>query len=281
LNPIEVNSVKLSAYSEEFLNSISNPFIRETYTDHLITSTGYSLIFNTQRTSVARDFMYLRFNAESAGSILSFANQSLQTPKVDDSYQIFGTKYAQFLKTDVDIRRYNIFNENHKLVSRLFAGIAYPYANSDVMPFEKKYFAGGANSIRAWQVRTIGPGSFVDTNKVSNQLGDIKLEANLEYRFKMFWLIEGALFLDIGNVWAVNNSDTREGAIFKFDSFYKELAVGTGFGTRFDFSFFVFRIDIGIKLRDPELVEGKRWIIGARKYTWDDFGFNLGIGYPF
>jgi hypothetical protein len=281
LNPIEVNSVKLFAYSEDFLNSISNPFIKETYTDHLITSTSYSLIFNTQRTSIEKNFIYLRFNAESAGNLLSLSNTLLNNEKNEGSYKILGEKYTQFLKTDFDIRRYNILNSKNRIVTRFFGGIAYPYSNSNVIPFEKKYFAGGANSIRAWQVRALGPGSYIDSLPFPNQLGDIKLEANIEYRFKLFWLIEGALFLDIGNIWAINNSENRQGAVFEFDRFYKEFAVGTGFGTRFDFSFFVFRIDIGIKLRDPELTEGNRWIVGNRKYLWNDLGFNLGIGYPF
>jgi outer membrane protein assembly factor BamA len=132
-------------------------------------------------------------------------------------------------------------------------------------------------------VRDLGPGSFIDTTHTtySNQTADIKLEANLEYRFKLFWVLEGALFVDAGNIWAINNNDNREGAQFKLDRFYKDIAVGTGFGTRFDFSFFIFRFDLGIKTRDPEYPDGQKWVFGSRQLGRNDFVLNLGIGYPF
>jgi outer membrane protein assembly factor BamA len=133
-------------------------------------------------------------------------------------------------------------------------------------------------------VRTLGPGSFTPTDTVSfvNQTADIKLEANAEYRFKLFWILEGAVFLDAGNIWTYKDDPARPGAQFKLNKFYKDLAVGTGAGLRFDFSFVLGRIDFGMKLRDPALTDGSKWIIMNRPYKfWDDFALVIGIGYPF
>lgn len=281
INPVEINSVKIHYNSLEFINAIKDPFIKASYTDHLITVSSYSFIFNTQNIKKNRDFVYFNWNAESSGNILTGLNNTFGSTKIDNSYQLLDSKYSQYLKSDIDFRFYNIINKANKTVYRVFAGIGYPYGNLNVMPFEKKYFSGGANSIRAWQVRTLGPGSFKDTLNVPNQLGDVKLELNLEYRFKLIWVIEGAFFVDAGNIWAVNNVDTRPGAVFKINEFYNQFAVGTGFGTRFDFSFFVFRFDLGLKIREPEYEAGKRIIPFSRKFNGNDFGFNVGIGYPF
>jgi outer membrane protein assembly factor BamA len=167
-------------------------------------------------------------------------------------------------------------------VGRAFLGVGVPYGNFDVLPFEKKYFTGGANGIRAWQVRSLGPGTYrAPENTYPNQSSDIKLEANLEYRFRLISILEGALFLDAGNIWAINKKDNRPGAIFKYNEFYKQIAIGTGTGFRIDFSYFIFRLDVGMKLRDPSQDLGNGWIIGVRPYTSDDFNFSFAIGYPF
>jgi outer membrane protein assembly factor BamA len=165
-------------------------------------------------------------------------------------------------------------------------GAGYPLGNSTSLPYEKKFFSGGPNSIRAWSTRDLGPGSYVKPKSDSifrypNEVADIKLEANIEYRFKVFWKLEGAIFIDAGNIWAIRPEDDRKGALFEWNRFYKEIAVGTGIGTRFDFSFFVLRLDFGLKLHDPALPEGKRWIPANRRYTWDDAKIQFGIGYPF
>jgi outer membrane protein assembly factor BamA len=168
---------------------------------------------------------------------------------------------------------------------RFFAGAGFPYGNSDAMPFEKKYFSGGSSGIRAWQVRSLGPGSYVmpDNQKgmYPNQLGDLKLEFNAEYRFDLFSTIKGAVFMDAGNIWAINSSDNRVGAVFKTADFINQIAVGTGLGVRVDLSYFIGRLDLGIKLRDPGAASGPQWIPGNRKYQWSDLVLNFGIGYPF
>jgi outer membrane protein assembly factor BamA len=191
--------------------------------------------------------------------------------------------YAQYLKADIDVRNYNFLYEDVSLVLRGFAGVGFAYLNSTAMPFEKQYFSGGANSIRAWQVKSLGPGSYKDTTYTAypNQTGDVKLEANMEYRFKLFWKLEAALFLDVGNIWSLSPVDDRSGAGFDITRFYKELAVGTGIGTRLVFNFFIFRFDVGLPLRNPYPVGGSYWFPDIYLDARVKPTFNIAIGYPF
>ena len=283
INPIELNLVKIPYKSPEFIDWLEGRYIYYSYQPHLVSVTNYSMVYTNQNIQKNRDFIYLRLNAESAGNILYSLHSVAGSEKTDGAYELFNTEFAQYVRGDIDFRQYNILNPYNSIVYRFFAGAGLPYNNSTALPFEKKYFSGGANSIRAWQVRDLGPGSYKELTRItySNQTADIKLEANIEYRFKLFWLLEGAFFVDAGNIWAINKNDDREGALFAINKFYKEIAVGTGFGTRFDFSFFIFRFDLGVKTRDPSFPEGQRWVFGNRKLGRDDFVLNLGIGYPF
>jgi len=284
--PIEFNSVKVSNISDNFSDIIRDTYIENSYQTHMVSATKYSLIFNNQSITKNSDFVFLRFNVETGGNMLSGVNKLLSNNENPDYFELFGTRYAQFVRADMEIRRYKLLNESNSVVYRAFVGAGLPYGNMNVLPFEKQFYSGGANGIRAWQVRSLGPGSYkIDETggKVfyPNQLGDIKIELNLEYRFDLFWVLEGAIFLDAGNIWAINNSDDREGALFTWNNFYNQIAVGSGIGARLDFSFFLLRFDLGIKLRDPGLAGNNRWIPGNTKYNWDHFMFNLGIGYPF
>ncbi len=281
-NPIEFNAVKIPEMSAEFDSTISRLYIAESYRDHLISSTNLSFIFNNQNINKTTDFVYFKFFAEAAGNILAGTSWLFGRDKEEGSYEILNTRFSQYLKTDVDFRYYDLLKDDNQIVYRIFAGLGYPYGNVEAMPFSKKYYAGGANSLRAWTVRSLGPGSYHDPDQqFPNQTADIILESNLEYRFAMFWMLEGALFLDAGNIWAIRQNDDRPGALFQIDQFLKEIAIGTGFGVRLDFSFFVFRVDIGLKLRDPKLPSGDRWIPFNRKFGQEDWNINLGIGYPF
>lgn len=284
VNPVELNFVQLPHSTPDFDSLINFYNLEASFRDHMVSETNYSYIFNDQDIRKARDFIYFRFNAETAGNILTALSRRTDRPMVDGHYRLFGTEFAQYLRSDIDFRYYQMLYGNNSMVYRIFAGAGLPYGNSKALPFEKKYFSGGANSIRAWQVRSLGPGSFFEPADRSfpNRTADIKLEANLEYRFDMFWLIQGALFVDAGNIWAIDHNDKREGARFRFDRFYNDIAVGTGLGLRFDFSFFIFRLDTGIKLRDPAEPLGRRWIHLHRRLNYDkDITFNIGLGYPF
>ncbi|MGM0406455.1 MAG: BamA/TamA family outer membrane protein [Bacteroidota bacterium] len=279
----ELNAVKLPYASDAFKNYIDSTYLRSSYESHLVSVTSYNLVFNNQDIKKRRDFYFFRMNTEISGNFLSAYSELTNANSVNGSYEIFGIPFSQYVKFDGDFRYYNVLNESNNLVYRIFAGVGIPYGNSQSLPFEKMYFSGGANSIRAWNVRSLGPGSYSGKSRTRfpNQTGDLKFEANVEYRFKLFWLLEGALFVDVGNIWYLN-SDEFEGGLFRKDEFYKEIAVGSGFGTRLNFSFFILRVDLGVKLRDPALNDGERWIVGNRSLNWqNDFTINIGIGYPF
>ncbi|OFX26762.1 MAG: hypothetical protein A2041_03840 [Bacteroidetes bacterium GWA2_31_9b] len=283
LRLVELNAVKLPYITEDFKEYIEKTLLSSSYENHLVSVTNYSFIYNNQQIKKNKDFHYFRLNTEISGNLLTVVKELTDAPTVDGSYEIFGLPFSQFVKSDIDFRYYQILNETNNFVYRIFMGAGLPYGNSSALPFEKKYFSGGANSIRAWGVRSLGPGSYSGGDTISNypnQTADIKLEANIEYRFKLFWVLEGALFLDAGNIWAII-PDNRDGAQFKINEFYKEIALGSGIGFRFDLSFVILRVDVGLKLRDPSLPADQRWIIGNRGFVDNDLTFNIGIGYPF
>ncbi|PKQ60688.1 hypothetical protein BZG02_18365 [Labilibaculum filiforme] len=293
LNLVELNFVDVKNLSDDFLESIDNLYIKNSFTDHVISTSRYSLTYNDQNINRPGNYNYLRFNIESAGNSLKAISQLIGSSEkidYDDSgsvegkyYDFIGIRFAQYLKSDIEYRFNHHINKANTMVYRVFLGAGLPYGNLEVLPFEKSYFSGGANGIRAWQVRSLGPGSYYsdDAAIYPNNSADLKFEANLEYRFKLFWALEGALFVDAGNIWAISKKDDRVGADFEFDRFYKEIALGTGFGTRVDLNFILFRIDLGLKLRDPALSSSDRWIIAHRPFKLSQLTFNIGIGYPF
>ncbi len=282
--PVLFDLVQLRNPSEDFLSYINRYKLYESYEDHLILGSAYTIAYQGNSKSNNRNQIYLRINGKIAGNSLYGAMALTGQPKTDGNYRIGENSFAQFTKLDVDFRYYRKTGKNNKLVFRSFLGAVYPYGNLKVVPFGEKYFTGGANGIRAWQVRTLGPGSYylpVYIDVFPNQTADIKAEFNLEYRQKIFWMLEGAVFVDAGNIWAINEADDRTGAQFKFNNFYNEIAVGTGVGFRFDFDFFILRLDIGLKLRDPAAPPERRWVHLQRAMKYDDWAFNIGIGYPF
>ena len=281
-NPLDLNIINLKDTTPQFSQYFDTLFLKHSYESQFISSSSYLYEFSNQDKKKIRNFSYLRVRTEIAGNFINGMNMLLGTPKnEDDYYDLFNTRYAQYVRADIDMRYYQYINKTSLLVYRSFFGIGNPYGNSEVLPFVKKYFAGGSNGIRAWQVRSLGPGSFVDNSNFPDLAADIKFETNLEYRFDIIWKLKGAFFIDAGNIWAINKYDDREGAMFKFNSFYKEIAIGTGFGARFDFDFILFRIDLGIKARDPELPIGERFIWANRRLNGGDYSWNIGIGYPF
>jgi outer membrane protein assembly factor BamA len=283
VNPVEINLVRLRDATNAFWDYISGTYLEHSFEDKLIQAVSYSFLFNNQDIKKMKDFVYLRYHAESSGLLLSTGGNLVGNKNNNNRYELLGTEFSQYIKSDFDFRYYHSIDQSSSIVYRIFAGAAWPYGNSIAMPFEKQYFSGGANGLRAWQVRNLGPGSYVETTHSSypNKTADVKLEGNLEYRFKLFWLLEGAMFVDAGNVWAIRPKDDRPGALFRWDAFYREIAVGSGFGIRMDFNYFIFRLDLGIKIKDPALPAGERWIPGTRGFMTDDLQLNLAIGYPF
>lgn len=278
VRPVDINFVRLPYATESFKHQIAGTYLENSYTNHMVPSGAYTYQYNNQGADASADFIYLRFNAETAGflmnSLFEVASASKQKP-----YKIFGNEFSQFVKADLDFRFFKKLGIN-TLVYRVFAGMGVPYGNSKSIPFERKFFAGGANSNRGWQVRTLGPGSFQDTipHLFPNSTGDIKLEANMEYRFKLVWIIESALFVDAGNVWDIHKEEKRPGANFAWNRFYREFALSSGFGFRFVSKYFIIRTDLGMRIRDPML---HRWVTGSDALRLRNTQIHLGIGYPF
>jgi len=298
LNPVEINLVKIANVTDAIKQN-PNPFIRNSFIDHFTTAFKYTFIFNNQQINKNTNFTYFKTNIELAGNLLWLSNTLLNSTKDSNGgYRIFnegapdkdkGIRYAQYARSDIDLRYYKIIDQHNTLVFRTAMGIGIPYGNSEfkdtsgtssfVLPFEKSFFAGGANGIRAWKARELGPGS-LDT--ITIQLADIKLEGNIEYRFDISKMFQGAAFLDVGNIWLIHELNTEDtipsGARFEFNKFIDEIAIGAGLGLRLNFTFFIVRLDVAIPLKDPSLLPGNRWFTNTNTKT---INFNLGIGYPF
>ena len=285
VNLLDINFVKMFALDSVFLNRIENLYIRSSYIDHSITAFNYSYTYSTQ-TQKKSNYVVYKYDIETAGNMLYLINQALGSSKYTseggtvNQYHILNTPFAQYLKFDFEYRKAWIDGDANGLAIRAFGGAAFAYGNSDQIPFERKFFSGGANGIRAWPIRTLGPGSYQSSpNEFPNQSGDIKLEANAEYRFKLIGPLEGAFFFDMGNIWSVK--DNRSGTEFKLDRFYKEIALGSGLGMRYDFSYVLLRLDLGVKMHDPSLSEGARWISPGDYMKSGNINLVFGIGYPF
>ena len=298
--PAEINLVNIQPKPtlDNFLNSIENPFILNSFKSHITASSKYVYIYNNQGVRKSRDFHFFRGSIEGAGNFLRFVGPSVGFKKDTlGNYLIAQTPFAQYIKSDVDFRYYKIINGRSNLVFRTALGAGKPFKNLGVLPLEKSYFGGGSNSIRAWSARSLGPGSFRDVSTSNTlRIGDINLEGNIEYRFDIYKIFKGALFVDGGNIWLFREDKDREGGVFDPDKFVNEIAIGTGVGLRLDFSFFIFRLDLGIKVRDPMLENSDKWVIkhvfdrkwdeeyrikygSSRSYHFNSV--NFGIGYPF
>jgi outer membrane protein assembly factor BamA len=301
LAEISLIKIKKSPGFEEFITRLNDVFLANSYRDHLITASRIVYTLNTQKLRFQRLYFFYRTTMlEAAGNLLRLGFQA-GGGKRDEfgSYEIAGIRFAQYIKTDHDFRVYLNADDRNGFVFRAFGGVGRGGRNLDVLPFERSYFVGGANGIRAWQARTLGPGSYRDTLNVRtfNNIGDVKLEFNVEYRFKLTKMFQAALFADAGNIWLLRPDANRPGADFRGSRFAGEIAVGAGFGVRLDFEFFLVRFDIGYPLKDPLKVQGERWAwqpkeeynaflervnTGDRNISARARGvFNVGIGFPF
>lgn len=283
LNPLEVNFVNIyneSAAFKERLSNLRDKLLVNTFSPHLTTTTNYTYIFSNQQVNKKGNFSYFKARLESSGNILRGIMTAVQAEKdTNNSYRIINIPFSQYLKYEVDYRKYWQVTNFSTLVARVQHGLAYPLQNLGVVPFESSFFGGGANGIRAWSARSLGPGSLPDSLNRLDQFGDLKIEFNLEYRFDIYRWFKGALFADAGNVWLIKKDEDRPGGLFKFKDFYKEFALGAGVGIRLDFSFFIIRFDVATPFHDPGRPENDRWAV--KYFQWKDVNLNLGIGYPF
>ncbi|MBR5030348.1 MAG: BamA/TamA family outer membrane protein [Muribaculaceae bacterium] len=288
-NLIDISYVYLPKSKINFLDSITNPLLRYSYEDHLIMRMGYTFYKTNKRivnplTTVFQDNIYtIRASAETAGNLLyGISHLVNQKREADDHYKVFGTRYSQYIKLDGDFALTHYFNQRSSMAFHAGFGVAVPYGNSTVLPFEKRFYSGGANSVRGWGVRTLGPGSF-DGKKSQNsfiyQCGDIRLDLNLEYRCKLFWVIELGAFIDCGNVWTIREYENQPGGVFKIDKFMEQLALSYGLGIRMNFTYFLMRFDMGMKAHNPASGQ-EHWPLFSPSFK-RDAEFHFSVGYPF
>lgn len=299
--PIEVNVIRIpskSADFENYLTTANDPVLTDSYTDHLIAGMRGQFTLNTQVRSTDRNVFFARITPEWAGNPLFVPLRALGAEAQDTSgnafYTVGGIRYAQFVKVDTDLRWRRRVDDKSSVAFRVAAGAGVPFGNLGVLPFETSFFVGGANGLRAWRARSIGPGAYSAPLLAFDRIGEIRLEGNAEYRFKLIGFLEGAFFADVGNIWNWEEDPRKPGAAFSSD-FLGELAVGTGVGARLNFDFFIVRFDLGMQTKDPSLPKGERWLfqpkdryesameatVGAPVNYQAQFNFNLGIGYPF
>lgn len=281
--------MKSSDKFKEFLED--NPSIRQSFEEQFIIGGSYSFIINKLGDENVREY-FLNAEVDFSGNlIVLFHNLFTNTEENSDNIvRVFGTPISQYSRIRTDFRYYFKTGEESRIATRLYAGLGIPYINSTVMPYIKQFYAGGTNSMRAFRARTLGPGSYYPEDDSENilvdQTGDVKLEANVEYRFPIAGFLKGALFTDFGNIWLVNDDPLRPGGQFKMDKFYKEIAVGLGFGFRIDVDLIVVRFDWAIPARKPWLDEGERWVVDEinpfdRTWRRQNVLWNISIGYPF
>ncbi len=284
-NLLDINYVYLPRIDQEFLNNLPPNAALFSYTNQFIVGMAYSYSYSTFNPAVKRrDVHSFRFSAESAGNALYGLNSMLKSSKDNSgSYELFGIYYAQYLKGDVDYSKTVFIDKKNAFAWRAGFGLAAPYGNSLILPFEKRYYSGGANSVRGWSVRTLGPGAYQSIpgkTTFYEQSADIKLDLSMEYRSHLFWKLELAAYIDAGNIWTIRDYEGQEGGQFKFDSFYKQIAMSYGLGLRFDFDFFLLRIDTGMKAYDPAQRGDDRWAV-LRPNLTNNFAWHFAVGYPF
>lgn len=282
----DVNYVNFLSIDPDFRKKFiqSGYYNKYNYDNHMIMRMGYSgssSSFNANRP--LRSYSTNRYAIESAGNLLYAIDKLFKiAPENDGYYSLFKVRYAQYVRGEYYTTHHQIIDKNNRFVYHAGVGVGLPFGNGDVIPYEKRFYGGGANSIRGWSESTLGPGTYKrDTTVITrdyNQVGDIKLEMNMEYRAKFSNMFEGALFLDAGNIWTIKNYEEQPGGAFDPKTFLKEIAIAYGVGARFDFSFFLLRFDVGVKLYDPSQPRLTRWRTSP---VFDDLAFHVAIGYPF
>ena len=285
--PLQMNVVKLFDLDEDFYKTLANdPFLKNAYQNHFDLGSGATLYYTTNASANPQDtYFYTRFQFDIAGNMLS-AFKPVMKKDAYGSGMIWNTPFSQFVRGELTLGRTWVFGRNNgqAIATRILAGAGYAYGNSSALPFEKHFYGGGANSLRGWQARTVGPGcSPRDTSFViPNQTGDMKLEANIEYRFNMFWKVAGAVFVDAGNVWMLNYKDdsgNADDSMFRWNSLGESIAANWGVGVRLNLGFLLLRVDMGMKVHDPS--REQKWVSPGKWLRRDNYALHFGVGYPF
>lgn len=290
-----VNFVSVPRKDKNFINNYlnlynsKNSIMKFNYEDLFIFRTGYDFYYTSPNAGVTKNYFdvshSVRANVETSGNLLQLLSHTLELEKDSNGqYRLFNLAYAQYLKTDLAWTMNMNLGRRNNLLFHIETGVAYPYGNSRMLPFEKRYYAGGANGVRGWAVRGLGPGKYQAKNGTIdyiNQSGDIKLDLSLEYRMHMFWKLDGALFVDAGNIWTMYDYSDQPGGVFLWDEFYKQIAVSYGLGVRLDLNFLVLRVDAAMKAVNPVYTEGPLRYPIIHPQLKRDFAWHFAVGYPF
>lgn len=296
LDLIDLNYVFMPWISETFRRDYldnagsRNAILRYNYENLFIMRLGYNFTYNSQgNTTVGADYganaLGIRFNVESSGNLLYGASNLFRAAKnAEQQYTLFNIAYAQYVKGDFEVSKSIRFDTRNSLALHFGLGVAYPYGNSTVLPYEKRYFSGGANSVRGWSVRELGPGRFTGGDgriDFINQTGDIRLDLNAEYRTFLFWKLHGAVFIDAGNIWTIRAYEEQPGGQFRWNSFWREIAVAYGLGFRLNFDYFILRLDGGMKAVHPAYEDARRHFPVIHPNFRRDFTLHFAVGLPF
>ena len=281
LLPVELTYVSMLHLDDAFANrlaGLSDLRLKYQYSSHFILDARYDFRHSTQRAGVRTNFRMVRLSVESAGNLLSAISRATGS-ETDSSgvRQLLGVPFAQYERLTGEYTRYLYHGQRSSLVLHALAGVGLPFGNSVAMPYEKSFFGGGPTSLRAWQLRRLGPGGFIGEGGMFERVGDMQLVFNIEERFPIISILEGAVFVDAGNVWLMGESDQFPGGEFRADSFFRQLAVGVGLGLRVNVSVATLRLDLAIPLVDPGFEATWR----LPHWKPDQLVANLGIGYPF
>ena len=284
VDAIDVNFISMPWISETFkhdyLDSVSNrnAILRYNYENLMIMKAGIGFTYSDRGKTI-------RLNFESAGNFLHLLSHPIRFRKNDEGQNMaFGIAYAQYIKGDADYTRLFTLDDRSNLAVHARLGVAYPYGNSSILPFEKRYFAGGSNSVRGWSVRSLGPGGYVGKDgriDFINQTGDIKLELSAEMRSHLFWRFQSAIFVDAGNIWTIREYEDQPNGQFRFDTFLKQIAVAYGVGFRLNFDYFVIRLDMGMKAVNPAYTTSREHFPLVHPKFSRDHAFHFAVGFPF
>ena len=284
--PVQLNIVRLFDLDEGFYMDLANdPFLKNAYQNHFDLGSGGTIYYTTDPETIPKStYFYTRLQLDIAGNLLS-AFKGVMKKDENGAGMIWNTPYSQFVRAEATVGKTWIWGRNsgQSLATRLVAGAGHAYGNSNALPFEKHFYAGGANSLRGWQARTVGPGTSPrDTSFViPNQTGDMRLEANIEYRFDIVWKLEGAVFADAGNVWTLKMKDveTEDGSMFRWNTLGESIAANWGLGIRLNLDFLLLRVDAGFKVHDP--ARTNKWVGPDQWLKRNGYAIHFGVGYPF
>lgn len=288
VSPANINVIDMKSLDEEFMESIRNPYLLESFRSQLVAGIAGTYTYNNQRRNLGGDATLIQCNWETAGNLIHGLEHLFSKPDTEGYYNLFGLRYAQYFRVDLSLSHKIMLGEKTAVAGRIYGGVGMPYGNGTSVPYDRLFYAGGSNSMRGWTPRTLGPGASLapeyrpgyvdDQYRYPQQMGDIKLEANLEFRFPIWGIFHGATFLDAGNVWYMKDNDNDPEGVFHGRTFLRQLGFNTGLGLRLDIKFAVLRLDWGIQLHNPNRPSGERWI---HNFRWRNTALNFGVGYPF